>query len=70
MQESVLVSKAESYLKEISNDNINLDNIDDFDTFKNLYFKLNDRLEYLQKLKDDMDAQGYTTPFTSLNKYG
>ena len=70
MQESVLVNKAESYLKEISNDSIILDDIDDFDNFKSLYFKLNDRLSYLQKLKEDMDAQGYTTPFTSLNKYG
>ena len=70
MPESFLVNKAENYLEEISNDSISLDNIDDFEIFKNLYYKLNDRLEYLQKLKDDMDAQGYTTPFTSLNKYG
>ena len=70
MQESGLVSKTESYLKEISNDSINLDDIDDFENFKNLYYKLFDRLEYLQELKDLMDAQGYTTPFTSINKYG
>ena len=70
MEESALVNKAESYLKEISNDSIVLDDIDEFDNFKSLYFKLDDRLNYLQRLKDDMDAQGYTTPFTSLNKYG
>ena len=70
MQESPLVNKAENYLKEISNDSIDLENIDDFENFKNLYFKLDDRLNYLQSLKDDMDAQGYTTPFTSLSKYG
>ncbi|WP_458405451.1 DUF530 domain-containing protein [Methanobrevibacter sp.] len=70
MPESVLVNKAENYLKEIANDSINLDNIEEFENFKNLYFKLDDRLNYLQSLKDDMDAQGYTTPFTSLNKYG
>lgn len=70
MPESVLVSKAENYLKEIANDSINLENIEDFEVFKDLYFKLDDRLNYLQKLKDDMDVQGYTTPFTSLNKYG
>lgn len=70
MPESVLVNKAENYLKEISNDIISLDNIEDFEYFKNLYFKLDDRLNILQGLKDDMDAQGYTTPFTSLNKYG
>ncbi len=70
MPESVLVNKAENYLKEIANDSISLDNIEDFENFKKLYFKLDDRLNFLQKLKDDMDVQGYTTPFTSLNKYG
>ena len=70
MEESVLVNKAEKYLKEISNDSIILDNIDSFGNFKSLYFKLDDRLNFLQDLKDDMDAQGYTTPFTSLSRYG
>ena len=70
MEESALVNKAEKYLKKISNDPIILDDIEDFENFKSLYFKLDGRLKYLQRLKDDMDAQGYTTPFTSLNKYG
>ena len=70
MEESVLVNKAESYLKEIGEDSIIIDDIEDFDNFKNLYYKLVDRLNYLQSLKDDMDAQGYTTPFTPLNRYG
>ncbi|WP_305512807.1 MULTISPECIES: DUF530 domain-containing protein [unclassified Methanobrevibacter] len=70
MPESALVNKAESYLKEIANDCISLENIEEFDVFKDLYFKLDNRLNYLSKLKDDMDVQGYTTPFTSLNKYG
>ena len=70
MEESVLVNKAENFLKEIADDPISLEGIDDFDNFKSLYFKLVDRLNYLQKLKDDMDAQGYTTPFTSLSRYG
>lgn len=70
MPESTLVNKAESYLKTISNDSINIENIEDFENFKSIYFKLDDRLNHLLKLKDDMDAQGYTTPFTSLNKYG
>lgn len=70
MQESALVNKAENYLKVIANDSISLDDIDNFENYKNLYFKLDDRLNKLTKLKDDMDAQGYTTPFTSLNKYG
>ncbi len=70
MEESVLVSKAENYLREIANDSIVLDDIEEFDNFKSLYFRLVDRLNYLQSLKDDMDAQGYTTPFTALSRYG
>ena len=70
MPKSALVNKAERYLKEIANDSIALDGIENFDNFKALYYKLDDRLNYLQDLKDDMDAQGYTTPFMSLNKYG
>ncbi|WP_405306173.1 DUF530 domain-containing protein [Methanobrevibacter sp.] len=70
MPESVLVNKAENYLKEIAEDSISLDDIEEFESFKNLYFKLEDRLNYLQKLREDMDRQGYTTPFTSLSRYG
>ena len=70
MDESVLVIKAEDYLKEISNDNINIDNIDDFDFFKELYFKLDDRLNNLKNFRKSMELQGYGTPFASLNKYG
>ncbi len=70
MEESVLVINAEKYLKEIASDNIDVDNIEDFANFKNLYFKLDDRLNTLKKLRRDMEVQGYGTPFTSLNKYG
>ena len=70
MSESVLVNKAENYLKEISNDSISLDGIEEFENFKSLYFKLDDRLNVLQNLRDDMDAQGYAAPFTPMNKYG
>lgn len=46
MPESVLVNKAENYLKAIANDAISLDNIEDFEYFKDLYFKLDDRLNF------------------------
>lgn len=70
MNESRLISEAENYLAEIADDSIALDNIDDFEYFKDLYFKLNNRLDHLQQLKDSMDSQGYKSPFRSLNKYG
>ena len=58
------------YDKEISNDDIRVEDIDEFDNFKYLYFKLADRLEKLKQLRRDMEVQGYSTPFASLNKYG
>ncbi len=70
MEESALIRKSEKYLKEISKDEILLDNIEDFNYFKDLYSKLNDRLNKLQQLKNFMDSQGYDTPFRSLNRYG
>ena len=70
MDESVLVIKAEKYLKEIAADDISLDNIYEFDNFKNLYLKLDDRLKTLKELRRDMEIQGYGSPFASLNKYG
>lgn len=70
MEESALISKSEKYLKDISKDEILLDNIEDFDYFKDLYSKLNDRLNKLHQLKNFMDSQGYDSPFRSLNRYG
>ncbi len=70
MEESVLITKVEKYLKNIQNDNISLEDIDNFKNFTNLYFKLDDRLNQLLEFKDKMDAQGYTAPFRSLNRYG
>ena len=57
MDESVLVIKAEKFLKEIAADDISLDNIEEFANFKNLYFKLDDRLNTLKKLRRDMEVQ-------------
>ena len=37
MEESALVAKAEKYLKEISNDSISLDNIDEFENYQKQY---------------------------------
>lgn len=70
MSESVLVNKAEKYLKKISKDSISLDGIEEFENFKSLYFKLDGRLNVLQTLRDDMGKQGYAAPFTPMNKYG
>ncbi|WP_283390017.1 DUF530 domain-containing protein [Methanobrevibacter woesei] len=70
MEESSLISKSEKFLNEISKESINISKLDDFEEFKSLYFKLDDRLSTLHTLRNQMDLQGYTTPFRSLSKYG
>ena len=70
MEESSLISKSEKFLNEISKESIDVSQLDDFEEFKSLYFKLDDRLSTLHTLRNQMDLQGYTTPFRSLSKYG
>ncbi len=70
MEESNLISKTEKYLNEISHEKIDINKINDFDYYKNLYSSLDTRLDKLQKLKDSMDSKGYKRPYRSLTKYG
>lgn len=70
MDESLLISKAEKYLNKIQNEEINLENISDLDTFKSIYSIFLNRIEDLQDFKKDMDAKGYTAPYRSLTRYG
>ena len=70
MEESALLTKAEKYLDNIQKEFLDLENLDNFENFKSVYFRLIDRLDHLQEMKNIMDLQGYTSPFRSLNKYG
>ncbi|MDR2874277.1 MAG: DUF530 domain-containing protein [Methanobrevibacter sp.] len=70
MDESLLIINAESYLKEIEQEKIDLNKISIFSTFKSTYSIFNNRLKNLQELKKDMDIKGYTAPNRSLINYG
>ncbi len=70
MDESILITNAEKYLNKIEKENINLTKINDTKSFKVVYLRFQDRLNNLQDLKEKMDANGYTAPFRSLNRYG
>lgn len=70
MDESVLISETEKYLNKIKNKKINLENISKLEDFKSVYCKFTYSLNKLQKMKEDMDAKGYTAPYRSLSKYG
>ena len=70
MDENVLINNAEKYLNKISEEEINLEDMSKLDSFLPIYFKFQERLETLQQIKETMDAQGYTSPYRALSKYG
>jgi Zn-finger domain-containing protein len=70
MDESLLIINAESYLKEIEEEKIDLNKISIFSIFKSTYLSFNNRLNKLHELKIDMEVKGYTAPNRSFVKYG
>ncbi|MGL6298136.1 MAG: DUF530 domain-containing protein [Methanobacteriaceae archaeon] len=70
MDETILISKAENYLKEIQDKNLFLNDISDLNNFVMVYLSLANNLANLQEMKDDMESKGYSVPYRSLSKYG
>ena len=70
MDSNRLITKAEEYLKKISEEQIETSRLSDFEYFKKTYDNLNNHLKVLQEFKETMDTQGYTSPYRSLSKYG
>ncbi|WP_413826965.1 MULTISPECIES: DUF530 domain-containing protein [unclassified Methanobrevibacter] len=70
MDESMLITNAEKYLNKIDKEKIDIKHINNIEEFKTVYFRFQERLNTLQDLKEKMDANGYTAPFRSLNRYG
>ncbi|MDR2623599.1 MAG: DUF530 domain-containing protein [Methanobrevibacter sp.] len=69
MDESILITEAEKYLKEIKKEIIDLNHISNFSTLKVVYLRFKNRLEKLQKLKSDMEIKDFVFPYRSLSKY-
>jgi len=70
MDESILISETEKYLNKIQDKKISLQNVSKLEDFKSVYCKFTYSLSKLQRMKEDMDAKGYTAPYRSLSKYG
>jgi len=70
MDESVLISKTEKYLKKIQNETINLEEMSGFVGFTSVYNRLTNHRDKLLEIKENMDMKGYTAPYRSLSKYG
>ena len=70
MDESSMIIKSERFLNQIENEEIDLSNIGDLDSFIDVYTKFTNRSETLQNMREIMDESGYTAPYRSLNRYG
>lgn len=69
MNESVLIGKAEKFLREIKQHKIKIESANDIDHFINIYIYLKNNLNNLQHLRDTMEIKGYKAPYRSI-KYG
>ena len=70
MNESVLIGNAEKFLDGIRHNWIKAEEINDFQSFIDIYMYLKNNLEELIELRDTMEIKGYKTPYRSLMKYG
>ncbi len=70
MNESVLIAKAERFLEGIRHKWVKTDEINDFQSFIEIYQRLKNDLDELQDQRDTMEIKGYKTPYRSLMKYG
>ncbi len=70
MNESVLIGKAEKFLKNIRQYEIEIDEITDINRFIEIYTYLYNNLTDLQEFRDTMEIKGYKAPYRSIVKYG
>ncbi|MCQ2737607.1 MAG: DUF530 domain-containing protein [archaeon] len=70
MDESSMIIKSERFLNQIENEEIDLSNLGDLDSFIDVYTTFTNRSETLQNMREIMDESGYTAPYRSLNRYG
>lgn len=66
MNESVLIARAEKFLEEIKRQRIQVDKIEDFESFIVIYHYLKDNMEELYDFRDTMEIKGYKAPYSSL----
>ena len=70
MDESGMITESEQFLNEIERKGIDAGNLNDLDSFLEVYNYLSSNLEKLQEMREIMDESGYTAPYRSLNRYG
>lgn len=66
MNESVLIARAEKFLDKIKRQRVQVENIEDFESFIVIYHYLKDNMEELHEFRDTMEIKGYKAPYRSL----
>ncbi len=66
MNESVLIAGAEKFLEGIKRQRIQIDKINDFESFMVIYHYLTQNMEELYEFRDTMEMKGYKAPYSSL----
>jgi uncharacterized protein len=70
MNESVLIGRAENFLRQVKKHKIKAHKIQDGKEFLKLYAYLRGNLDVLNEMRDTMLMKGYKAPYRSLIKYG
>jgi len=66
----LLVTQSERFLKSIQKKPLIAESIEDFESFIEIYVYLRDNLVKLQNLRNKMEIKGFTSPFSTLKRYG
>lgn len=66
MNESVLIARAEKFLDQIKRQRIQVDEINDFESFIVIYHYLKENIDELYEFRDTMEIKGYKAPYRSL----
>jgi Zn-finger domain-containing protein len=66
MNESVLIARAEKFLDKIKRQRVQVDEIEDFESFIVIYHYLKDNMNELYDFRDTMEMKGYKAPYSSL----
>jgi Zn-finger domain-containing protein len=70
MNESLLIGKAEKFLKSIGQEKIEIQSLYKLEIFTKFYLFFQGNLNELQELRDTMEIKGYKAPYRSIIKYG
>lgn len=70
MNESMLIGKAEKFLRNVGQEKIDINSVSNINNFIYLHTFFKQNLNELTELRDTMEIKGYKAPYRSIVKYG